>query len=445
MGGRAVVTVVVALWAATAVADDLARAEQLAWDKKFAESEALYRTIVEKAPTRRARLGLARVIMWSGRYPAAISHFDALLRENANDVDALEGRAQSGYWSGDHRSAARDFRRVLQLDPDRDAARTSLAEIAATTRPLQRIVFGAVRDDQPLDVNRGELSATVFSDPLTRWTITAGGLNLDGARLGTRTAEYFRAEADTQWRALGFSGSAGLFDGDFIGHASARRGALSLRVERQPELASATAIRTEAFSTTTTLRWSHEREPFIAAAEATDRRYSDDNNGQALIAYAVAALLKRGGWTLWAGASAAARDTAESRFRSTAVASSLQGGVFHYTYRGEYDPYWTPDDLIEGRAVFALERQLTRGRIKIHADGGYARDRGRAFGPDIGATPFPPAIFTVSFDRSYSPYRFGMSADLSLSPSLRLDVGVERSVTIDYRSTSFHAAVARRR
>src|SRR5688572_12135879 len=114
MAGRAVVVMLaVALWAAGAAADDLSRAEQLAWDKKFAESEALYRTIIAKAPSRRAQLGLARVVMWSGRYAEAVERFDVLLATNANDVDALDGRASAEYWSGDYRAASRDFRRVL--------------------------------------------------------------------------------------------------------------------------------------------------------------------------------------------------------------------------------------------------------------------------------------------------------------------------------------------
>ncbi len=445
MAGRAAVMLVVGLWAAAAWADDVSRAEQLAWDKKFAESEALYREVIAKTPSRRANLGLARVILWRGRYPEAIERFNALLRTNAKDVDALEGRATAEYWSGDHRAAARDFRRVLQLDPKRETARTSLAEIAATMRPSQRIVVGGVRDDQPLDVNRGEIAATFFYDPLTRWTVAVGAMHLDAERRGTRTADFVRLEGDTQWRGMGFAGSLGLFDGDFIGHASARRGSFTLRVERQAELASATAIRADVFSTTTTLRWSRERDRLIAAAELSDRRYSDDNNGQALIAYAVAPVLKRGEWTLWAGASAAVRDTAETRFKPTAVSSSLENGFFRYSYRGEYDAYWTPEELIEGRAVFALERKLSRGRIKIHADGGYAQDRGHAFGPEIGSGPLPPEIFTFAFDRNYNPYRFGLSAGLTIAPTLGLDIGVERSVTVDYRSTSFHAAVARRR
>src|SRR5215213_9198689 len=107
MWRRAAAAVVLVGWAAIAAADDLARAEQLAWNKEFAESEALYRAIVEKEPaSRRAQLGLARVVMWSGHYPDAIARFDALLRTNASDVDALEGRGTAEYWSTDFRGAA---------------------------------------------------------------------------------------------------------------------------------------------------------------------------------------------------------------------------------------------------------------------------------------------------------------------------------------------------
>jgi hypothetical protein len=37
------------------------------------------------------------------------------------------------------------------------------------------------------------------------------------------------------------------------------------------------------------------------------------------------------------------RDTKQSRFRMTAVSSTLDQGFFRYQYRGEYDPYWSPD------------------------------------------------------------------------------------------------------
>jgi hypothetical protein len=119
--------------------------------------------------------------------------------------------------------------------------------------------------------------------------------------------------------------------------------------------------------------------------------------------------------------------------------------TFRYQYRGEYDPYWSPDDLVEGRVVMALERRASRGGVKLHADGGYARDRGRAFGPDTGPGPFPASTFTFAFNRTYHPWRAGLSADFTLSPQWRIEAGVERGVTVDYRSTSVHAALVRRR
>lgn len=432
----------VLVWcAATAAADDLARAEQLAWNKQFAEAEAIYRSL---PPSRRAQLGLARVVMWSGRYPEAIDRFNELLRANANDVDALEGRGTAAYWSGDFRNAARDFRRVLQLDAKREFARTSLAEIAAVTRPSQRIAFGGIRDDQPLDVSRGEVSATFFSDPLSRWTATIGAAHFDAARRGTRDAEYIRLENETRWRGFIFGAAAGSFDESFIGNLSVQWKQLTVRVDRQEEIASATHLRTRAFSTTSTIRWSRDRN-WVAAAEASHREYSDANSGYALVAYAVAPVVKRGAWTIWAGGSASARDTDETRFQPTAVSSTLDGGFFRYSYRGEYDPYWTPDDLRELRAVLAIERALGKGRVKLHGDAGTAQDRGRAFGPDIGTTPLPLQTFTFAFDREYTPYRFGLTADFPITPLYRIEAGAERSVTVDYRSTSFHAALVRRR
>ncbi|MFL6244494.1 MAG: hypothetical protein ACJ74H_00590, partial [Thermoanaerobaculia bacterium] len=148
---------------------------------------------------------------------------------------------------------------------------------------------------------------------------------------------------------------------------------------------------------------------------------------------------------LWLGASAAARDTDESRFRLTAVSSTRDAGFFRYQYRGEYDPYWTPDNLLEARLVLALERRTSRGGVKLHADGGFARDRGRAFGPDAGPDPFPASPFTFTFDRTYHPWRAGLAADFTLAPQWRIEAGVERGVTVDYRSTSVHASLVRRR
>lgn len=439
--------VAAAMWVLAVTAADVPRADQLAYAKRFAEAEALYREIVAVAPeSRPARLGLARVVMWQGRYREAIALFDAM---QPAGVDSIEGRATAAYWSGDFRTAARDFRRVLALDPSRTFASESLAAIESTMKPSQRVSVVTGTDDQPLDAARAETAATFFSDPLTRWTVVAGAYHLDAGRVGAAGGEFVRIENRTTFGRAVFAGSLGAFhfpDGVYrpIGSAGVTVRELTLRVEQREELAAATALRTHATSTTTSLRWDHDR-TWIGAAEVSHRRYFDGNDGVAAVAYAVAPLVRRSGWTAWGGASAAARDTGESRFAITAISATREGNSFVYSYRGEYEPYWTPNQLLEARAVVALERQWPRASLKIHADGGVARDRGRTFGPDAGPQPFPSSTFAVDFDRTWHPFRVGVTSAFSFTPSLRVEIGGEYSATVDYRSTSIHAALVRRR
>ena len=428
---------------------ELQAAQSLAWAKRFAEAETRYRELVARYPkSRDARLGLARVVLWQLRYDEAAARFDELLRDHATDADAIEGRASAAYWSGDLRTAVRLFRRI----PERDVAAQSLREIAALTAPSQRIEAFALRDDQPLHAARTEAIATFFSDPQTRWSAALGGYRLESERRGTRSGPYVRIDNETQLGKFVIGGSLGLFeypDGTRrpIGGASVRYKQLTLRVDHREELAAATSLPTHASSTTTTLRWYRETERLIASAEANDRRYFDDNRGHALVAYAVAPVFKRDDWTIWTGASTAFRDTDESRFNVTATSATLDPSrtFFHYTYRGEYDPYWTPVDLREVRAVAAVERRFGSARVKLQADGGFASDRGRGFGPDAGLGPFPANIQPFTFERDYRPWRAGLATDFPLAPQLRLEFGIEHSTTVDYRSTSIHAAVVRRR
>lgn len=434
------------LWALAATAVDLPRAEALAHAKQFAEAEALYREIVAEEPqSRAARLGLARVVMWQGRYAEAIRLFDAI---QPADVETLEGRATAAYWSGDFRTAAREFRRVLELDPQRELSRRSLGEIESVARPTQKVTIGLTRDDQPFDALVAEASATFFSDPLTEWSVTTGGSRLDAERLGDASASFLRIGNQTRFGRVRLAADAGAMrfpDGEtgFIGGASVNVRPFTLSIERRAELAAATSIRTHATSTTTSLRWDLAR-AWLASAEVSHRRYFDDNSGWSAVAWGVAPLWREGSWTFWGGLSAAARDTDESRFTITAIASVLEDGAFRYQYRAEYDPYWTPNDLIEGRVVAAIERRWDRGSLKLQADGGYARDRGRAFGPDSGSTPFPEATWPVAFDRQWRPFRVGLTTSFEITPSFVFEAGATHGATVDYRSTSVHASLVRR-
>ncbi|HEU4523285.1 MAG TPA: tetratricopeptide repeat protein, partial [Thermoanaerobaculia bacterium] len=87
-------------------ADPYTRAEALAAERQFDQAEIEYRSQLETRPQDwRLRLGLARVILWDGRYAEAEDHFSALLADRPADVNALLGYAQAAYWWGDFRAA----------------------------------------------------------------------------------------------------------------------------------------------------------------------------------------------------------------------------------------------------------------------------------------------------------------------------------------------------
>jgi hypothetical protein len=216
-------------------------------------------------------------------------------------------------------------------------------------------------------------------------------------------------------------------------------------IEHREELAAATAVVTHPSVTIARLNWHRERPSSVMAVEASGRRYFDSNQGAALTGFAVRRVLSREPWSVWAGVAAAARDTDRSSFRVTATSSTFSGGLFVYSYRGEYDPYWSPEELLEARAVAAVEHVTSRTRFKLYGDFGVARDYGRAFGPDAGLSPIPAPVYDVRFRRRYHPGRAGATGTFAFTPRYSLEMGVERQVTVDYRANTFHVSLVRRR
>lgn len=442
-----VAAVVVCAMAGAVYADDLQRAQELAWAKEFVAAEALYRAILIRQPdSREAQLGLARVVLWQERYAEASRMFRAI---QPADIETIEGLATAAYWSGDLREARRGFRHALTLDPQREFSRRSLGEIDAMMRSSQRLAVVVEEDDQPVDRIRIESEAVHFSDPLTRWSVLLGAYRMDAGLIGTRRGELLSIANETTWKALTVRASLGMLkfpDGARrpVGSLALRHRSLELRLEEREELAAATSLRTHATSRTTALRWDHDKD-WVAAAEVSHKRYFDDNEGFAAVLYGVAPVLRRGPVTVWAGAAAAARDTDESRFTVASVSSTRQGDLFRYSWRGEHSPYWSPRGLREARAVLAVEYRTSRGSVKFHGDAGIARDQGRAFSPAAGSTPLPTSSIPFEFDRSYRPYRLGITVGHALVAGYRLEIAAERSVTIDYRSTILHASLVRQR
>ncbi len=434
--------------------DEIILAETLAWNNELDESVRRYRALLDgPRPPPRARLGLARALLWSGRYAEARRQFQA-----AEGVEALEGGATAAYWQGDYTTALREFQRVLAIDPARELARKSVTEIEAAIRPTQRIEATATRDDQPFHAALAGVAATGFADPLTRWDLFAGTWRLHRPFDGrTSTAPRITAGVERvfPWQRLTLSATAGAIrlpagETEPIGSIGltlrAGRSAISAAAGQREILTN--PAEKYAMVRSTTLEWKREDANGRSAAVHFERlQYEDRNRGTLAYAYGIVPIVRHDRFGIWAGLSAAHRDTDDARFFAIAVSSSrLPSGQFRYTYRGLYIPYWTPVDLTEGRGIIGGElKWASGGALRAQLDGGQARDKGIAYRPGAGAGPLPATIVPFAFERVYEPFRARL--DLTTPPiaGFALRAGYEYSRTIDYQARTIHASLVRQR
>jgi Tetratricopeptide repeat len=363
----------------------LDRVNALAAQKQFAEAERVAREALAREPgSRDARLALANVLLWTRRYAEARREYAALLRRNASDADARLGVAQAEYWSGDYRRALRDFRLVQQ----RAEAQRAIAEIAAASRPGYVARAEALHDDQPYHAATAAVSLYAFSDPLTRWQLT-----LTPERRNGRDTPQVRAGVETTLLpvTIGASLARQRFGDDTtrtLAAASLRWRLLTLSAAREPLLRTLAGLRTHPTADAISLRWGNER----YAIHAESLRYFDRNRGSDVDAF----VLQPFG-ALALGASVAYRDTRESRFA---------GGV--------YDPYYTPAQQREARAIAAFAAH----GIGIHLDAGFGHD---------------------AIAGSFHPWRAAVSYTYS-----RFTIAAEHNSTAFYNSNEIHASVAGR-
>lgn len=388
----------------------LARVQALIARKDFAGAEALAQAAVQRFPrSRTARSTLAWAALWNADYATARRLFRELLATWRDDAAARLGLAQAEYWDGDLRAARRDFAEVLRLDPHNADARRSLTEIDAATRPGFVLDGDALSDDQPYRSTAVRATVYGFVDPVTKWVVTGSA-----ASLKSEAAADFGAGVETTRQQVTVRGRARLFrfpDGErqLLPSAEVQRAfgstTVALTADRHELLRAAPALASHPSATSVAVRWAREGEQHVQFAVHAERlRYFDGNAGAGADAYVLVP------WHRFsAGASAAWRDTDQSRFN---------GAV--------YDPYYTPQDLREVRLIVAARWQMPHATLDLHLDGGAARDR-------LGAAT-----------RSFHPWRAALSAGVPLPGGLTLSLRGEHNVSVYYTANEFQTSVAGR-
>jgi len=410
---------------AARIDDDLRSAERLAWQRRFAEAEQQYREVLRREPkSRAAALGLGQVLLWEQRYDDAAAVYRGVLRDAPNDVDARKGLATAEYWSGDLRAARRDYAIVLHARPGDAESRKALADITAASAPRFASDNDFVSDDQPLHRARISAAYTAFSDPLTKWTATAGTYALSANGFGSATSPFAGIAGSTVLPTAHLRAAASLRlfrfpDGEtkplggFALSRDWRGGAIGVDVDQLELLYTASSHRAHASETTTTLGWTRSNDVASSSAALHAIRYFDGNSGRAADAYHLTRVAHGESGSLSIGAAVSYRDTDQSRL------------IFAGNHR-RYDPYWTPLDLVEARAVAAATLKAGRAAVHLHADGGWARDRDE------------------SVERTFHPWRMSVDFVFPLHGAITATIGVEHQTTVFYNANSIHLGISGR-
>lgn len=410
--------------------------ETLSWLGQFREAEAVYREAVLRFPgSLDARLGLGQTLLWQEKYGEAERAYREALDKHPGSVAARVGAATASYWSGDFRRARKEYERVILMDPGNAASREALAEIAAATAPAFGLATGFRRDDQPYRMNLSEASLTLFSDEVTKWTVRGGSYALDnpdtsldatspfGELAGQTKISSWDFDVSARIRLLRFpDGHTGVLPALSIGRDFGRRGRLTVSYEENELLFSERSLESRPSFEALAARWSRENPSgWSAAASARALRYFDGNEGVAADAWTLLPLFDRGGLTVAAGPAISLRDTDESRFRAVPGSS-----------RGVYDPYWTPQELIEGRGVVSATWRATGFEVHFHGDGGVARDE---------------VIDLASgnrFSREFHPWSIALGGRKRFGSRLELSAEVRRESTVFYAADEIRAGIAGR-
>jgi len=228
------------------------------------------------------------------------------------------------------------------------------------TRPVIVGTSELTSDDQPMRRFVSAISYTRFSDPLTKWTATAGAYSLQAR--DRATSPFASLGVDTKVKQIHGIASLRFFrfpDGhtEPLGGFEVAYKQFSAAIDRHELLYTASSLRSHPSETVASIAWKRDDS---SAATLRAIRYFDGNRGRAADAWHLVRLTR----SFFAGAAASYRDTGESRFDGTI-----------------YDPYWTPRNQIEARAIIASTLHARRMTINLHADGGWGRDEMRTFHP----------------------------------------------------------------
>jgi tetratricopeptide (TPR) repeat protein len=165
-------------------------ADQLTYSERPRDAVPLYREVLNNraqpsVERRRARLGLALALSWSNQLGASLREYNAVIKEDPRNIEALAGKARVLSWLDRLGESAAEYQRILALDPGNAEAEKHLGRVRAwegrhreAVRLLRNYLRRYPEDDEARvllarahywmgrsDLAREELSDVVMREP----------------------------------------------------------------------------------------------------------------------------------------------------------------------------------------------------------------------------------------------------------------------------------------
>ncbi len=186
-------------------------------DTDFAAAETEARAILKLRPTdARARMQLADVLSWRGKYQEAAAIYRQLLDADPGNAALAVKLADVALWSGDYDSALRQYREILAKDPRQPHLYPSLIDAASSATELDGLskktvlhIYEQALESKPKDPRYLSRLAWVLNrvkEPKKGIPLLERALNLDPA---SRPIKLQLAEA--QYAAGNFAAAEKLY------------------------------------------------------------------------------------------------------------------------------------------------------------------------------------------------------------------------------------------
>jgi Flp pilus assembly protein TadD len=426
-------------------------AQSLYWLGRRDDARRVYeQALMRHADDAKLRLEFGRMLLETGDRRRVREIMEPLQRDPVMlpYADALLGTM--AYWDGDYVTARRLLRNALDGDSTLAEPRRQLGEIAAVGAPWFSMSGNTRVDDQRLTRLDVGLSGGISLTPLLSLEMRGGAgrfqsgdsisLDIASAEAGFRNyAPVARLETEAFVGAVqrGPVGSA------WTGRARAglrfpRGVTLNVAMQREPYFYTVASVRTPFMTRTASGFLALASQGWLGEAAVQQTRYPDDNTLRTAYAWLLAPLVRSNGTRLQVGYGATVQDAAQSRFVLATPNQPLPPGQPPGGAEGEYDPYYTPADLVVHSVLGAMEWRA--GRTTLRAGGSYgfrATDRAPEFSPPAVSDPGNPNALERTFvSRSFSPWTARASLDIAPSADVKLGISGESVRTVFYTATT---------